>query len=59
MKHEYKEKVLTHIESIEKRIIILNEMLEGKQPADQKRAIVLTKEINRLTELTRNIIDIS
>jgi protein subunit release factor A len=59
MKPEYKEKVVSHLDSIEKRVTVLNEMLEGKQPADQKRAIQITKELARLTELSKTIIDIS
>jgi len=59
MKHEYKEKVLSHLEGIEKRIKIMNEMLEGNQPSDKQRAITLTREMIRLTELSKDIIDIS
>lgn len=59
MKHEYKEKVLSHLEGIKKRIKIMNEMLEGNQPSDKQRAITLTREMIRLTELSKDIIDIS
>ena len=51
--------MVSHLDSIEKRVTVLNEMLEGKQPADQKRAIQITKELARLTELSKTIIDIS
>lgn len=59
MKPEYKEKVVSHLDSTEKRITVLKEMLEGKQPADQKRAIQITNELLRLNELSKTIIDIS
>lgn len=59
MKPEYKERVTSNLESISKRATILIEMMEGKQPADQVRAIKLTKEIKRLVELSENIVDIS
>jgi hypothetical protein len=59
MKPEYKEKALGNIEAIEKRIVVIREMMEGKQPANQQRAIILAKEIEKAVELTRNIVDIS
>lgn len=59
MKGEYKEKALEHLNAIEKRTNTIVNMLEGKEPADQQRAIKLAKEILRLSELNRNILDIS
>ena len=59
MKGEYKQKALEHLNAIEKRTQTLSNMLEGKEPADQQRAITLSKEILRLVELNRNIVDIS
>lgn len=59
MKPEYKEKVVSHLDSMEKRITVLKEMLEGKQPADQKRAVHITNELLRLNELSKTIVDIS
>lgn len=59
MKTEYKEKALNQLDGIEKRANTLINMLEGKEPADQKRAITLSKEILRLVELNKNIVDIS
>lgn len=59
MKTEYKEKVINQLDGIEKRANTLVNMLEGKEPADQKRAITLSKEILRLVELNKNIVDIS
>jgi len=59
MKPEYREKALEQLNAIEKRANTLSNMLEGKEPADQQRAIKLAKEILRLSELNRNILDIS
>jgi len=59
MKGEYKQKALEHLNAIEKRTQTLSNMLEGKEPADQQRAIKISKEILRLVELNRNIVDIS
>jgi hypothetical protein len=59
MKAEYKERALSNLDSIEKRATTLNNMLEGREPANQQRAITISKEILRLVELTKNIVDIS
>jgi len=59
MKPEYRERALEQLNGIEKRANTLVNMLEGKEPADQQRAITLSKEILRLVELNRNIVDIS
>ena len=59
MKPEYKEKTLGNIEAIEKRIVVIREMMDGRRPADQKLALQYAKEIERAIELTRNILDIS
>lgn len=59
MKFEYKEKTLAHLESINKRAEMLDEMLEGKRPVSQEQARKATKEIKRLVELSTNIVDIS
>jgi hypothetical protein len=59
MKAEYKERALSNLDSIEKRATTLSNMLEGKEPANQQRAITISKEILRLVELTKNIVDIS
>ena len=59
MKPEYRERALEQLNGIEKRANTLVNMLEGKEPADQKRAITLSKEILRLIELNRNIVEIS
>ena len=59
MKAEYRERALDQLNGIEKRANTLVNMLEGKEPANQQRAITITKEILRLVELNRNIVDIS
>jgi hypothetical protein len=59
MKAEYKERALEQLGGIEKRANTVLEMMEGKQPANQQNAIKLTKEILRLVELNKNIVDIS
>jgi len=59
MKPENRENALEQLNAIEKRANTLSNMLEGKEPADQQRAIKLAKEILRLSELNRNILDIS
>ena len=59
MKPEYKNRVQEHLEAISKRAKIISEMMEGKRPANPNEAIKLTKEIERLVELTTNIVDVS
>ena len=56
MKPEYKEIVLAHLDGIENSNKVIQEMLEGKRPANQKDAISLTKKIDKLLELSRNLI---
>ena len=59
MKPEYKNRAQEHLEAITKRNKVINEMLSGERPANQAEAIKLSKEIERLVELTTNIIDLS
>jgi hypothetical protein len=59
MKPEYKEKASSYIDGINNRTKVIQEMLEGKRPANQEQAIVLTLEIQRLLEQTQNLIDLS
>jgi hypothetical protein len=59
MKPEYKMRAQEHLEAITKRNKVINEMLSGERPANQAEAIKLSKEIERLVELTTNIIDLS
>ena len=59
MKPEYKQRAQENLEAINKRAKVISEMLNGERPANQNEAIRLTKEIERLIELTTNIIDVS
>jgi len=59
MKPEYKNKAQEHLEAIAKRAKVIAEMLKGERPADQAHAIKLSNEIERLVELTTNIVDLS
>jgi len=59
MKPEYKMRAQEHLEAITKRNKVIAEMLSGERPANQAEAIKLSKEIERLLELTTNIIDLS
>ncbi len=59
MKPEYKMRAQEHLEAITKRNKVISEMLSGERPANQAEAIKLSKEIEKLIELTTNIIDLS
>lgn len=59
MKPEYKTRVQEHLEAITKRAKVIAEMLKGERPANQEEAIRLSNEIERLVELTTNIVDLS
>ena len=59
MKPEYKQRAQEHLEAIAKRAKVIAEMLKGERPANQEEAIKLSSEIERLVELTTNIVDLS
>jgi hypothetical protein len=59
MKPDYKEKVLSNFESMDKRLTILTEMLERKRPSTDKEAKAHIAEIGRLVDNSRTIVDIS
>jgi|688.fasta_scaffold959207_2 hypothetical protein len=59
MKPEYKNRVQEHLEAITKRAKIVSQMVEGVRPVNQEEAIKSLKEIERLVELTTNIVDVS
>jgi len=59
MKPEYKMRAQENLEAISKRAKVINEMLKGERPANQEEAIRLSIEIERLVELTTNIVDLS
>ena len=56
MKPEYKEKIEGYLEGILNSNKVIAEMLEGKRPSNQSDALKLTKKIERLLELTGNLI---
>ena len=59
MKPEYKIKAQENLESLAKRAKIISEMLNGERPVNQEEAKRVTREIERLVELTQNIVDLS
>ena len=59
MKPEYKEKALENLNGIAGRAVTIKDMMEGKRPANQEEAIRLVREIERLAELTSNVVDIA
>jgi len=59
MKPEYKEKALENLNGIANRAVTIKDMMEGKRPANQAEAIRLVREIERLAELTSNVVDIA
>jgi hypothetical protein len=59
MKPEYKEKALDNLSGINNRIVKIKGMMEGTNPANPAEAIRLAREIERLVELTSNIVDIA
>jgi hypothetical protein len=59
MKPEYKEKALENLNGINNRIVTIKGMMEGTHPANPAEANRLAKEIERLVELTSNIVDIA
>jgi hypothetical protein len=59
MKPEYKQRAQEHLDAITKRATVIAEMLKGERPANQTEAIKLSNEIQRLVELTTNIVDLS
>ena len=59
MKPEYKIKAQENLEAITKRAKVISEMLNGERPVNQDEAKKAAKEIERLVELTTNIVDLS
>lgn len=59
MKPDYKEKVLSNFEAMEKRLTILTEMMEGKRPASDKEVRFHVAELGRLVDNSKTIVDIS
>ena len=59
MKPEYKNRAQENLEAISKRAKVISEMLNGERPVNQEEAKRAAKEIERLVELTTNIVDLS
>ena len=59
MKTEYKQRAQENLEAISKRAKVISEMLNGERPANEEEAKRLAREIERLVELTTNIVDLS
>ena len=59
MKPEYKMRAQENLEAIAKRAKVISEMLNGERPVNQEEAKRAAKEIERLVELTTNIVDLS
>jgi hypothetical protein len=59
MKPEYKMRAQENLESIAKRAKVISEMLNGERPVNQEEAKRVVKEIERLVELTTNIVDLA
>ena len=59
MKQEYKMRAQENLEAITKRAKVISEMLKGERPANQAEAVKLSNEIEKLVELTTNIVDLS
>jgi len=59
MKPEYKMRAQENLEAITKRAKVISEMLNGERPVNQDEAKKAAKEIERLVELTTNIVDLS
>ena len=59
MKPEYKNRAQENLEAISKRAKVISEMLNGERPVNQEEAKRASKEIERLVELTTNIVDLS
>lgn len=59
MKSQHKENALNHLESIAKHNKVIKEMLSGDRPPNQKEAFKLNNQIDRLVEITKNLIDLS
>lgn len=59
MKQEYKMRAQENLEAIAKRAKVIAEMLKGERPANQAEAVKLSNEIEKLVELTTNIVDLS
>ena len=59
MKIEHQNKALTHIEALENHNKVIRGMLDGSRPANQQEALRLTNQIERLLQLTKNLVELA
>jgi hypothetical protein len=59
MKAEYREKVLTVIESSNHRLDILSKMLNNEMQPDTNEAIRMVNELKRAVQIIEDIVSIS
>jgi hypothetical protein len=59
MKPEYKERLLSNIDTIKKRIDILNEMVNRTRPSSDQEVRQHLMGITKILENTENLIDVS
>jgi hypothetical protein len=59
MKPDYKEKVLSNFESMDKRLNDLIEMLDGKRPGNDKVAKSHLIELQKLVQNSETIVGLS
>jgi hypothetical protein len=59
MKPDYKEKVLSNFDSMNKRINDLVEMLDGKRPGNDKVAKAHLVELQKLVQNSETLVSVS
>ncbi len=59
MKVEYKEKVLTSVEGVNKRLDRLQKIVNNEVPSNQTEVLTLLNESKKLMEIIEGIVDIS
>ncbi len=59
MKVEYKEKVLTSVEGVNKRLDRLQKIVNNEVPSNQTEVLTLLSESKKLMEIIEGIVDIS
>jgi hypothetical protein len=59
MKPDYREKVLSNFESMNKRITDLVEMLDGKRPGNDKVAKAHLVELQKLVQNSETLVSVS
>jgi hypothetical protein len=59
MKPEYKNRLQENLDAIRKRSQVVSEMVRGERPSNPQDANKLLLEIERLVEMSQNIVDLS